>query len=241
MACFKPLLDLEASEAQLLVGFYFASINTFVQFVLDARDSKNVKQKFHQILFSFFSKLSMLSNSFEKNWLSYLNNSVSELKFTFLSGFNINNFDIPVLACYLTENFETKDLVVETCKKARNLLLLKDRKDFSDYPSCMKDLLFVDVFWWCRGRLNTWVDILNDSRQFKRLQKKRWKKRSDLYYNEFQMFEWASYNRNNLLSSHVLGLFRNTYFEIVVLRLVYAKRIGIEMSLVEIFQDRYLI
>lgn len=235
------IFDLETTENQLLIGFYFTSTNTFVQLLVDTQDNPKTKQKVQNLLKVFFLELTNLSFEFEKNWQKCLENEETSFIFTFLSGFNINNYDIPVISTFLEKNVDETDPVLSARNLAQNLLKFKDLTDYDNYSELLKSFLFVDIFWYTSGRLTTWVDILNESKQFKPLQKKRWKKSPLKRWDSLQINEWLSYNRNDLAAAHVLGLFYNNYFNFVLLRLAYSKAVGEQITLSSIFRDRYII
>lgn len=235
------IFDLETTSNQLLIGFFFTSTQTFVQFVVDSKDSIAIQIQTQTILLIFFEELNSISSMVEKEWVKTFKGPKNSFTFTFISGFNINNFDIPVISKFMETSANEFNPVIETRKLAKNLLQFKESRDFTNYSKLMQNFLFVDLLWWLSGRLTNWVDILNDSEEFKRLEKKRWKKQPLVRWDNLQVNNWLIYNRNDLIASHVLGIFSNNYFNFILLRLAYSKTVGSQISLGSIFRDRYVI
>ena len=63
--------------------------------------------------------------------MNYLDNVEKSLVFTFLTGFHIKNFDVPVLSQFLGTEALVKDPIVEVRKVAKNFPQLKDVKNLT--------------------------------------------------------------------------------------------------------------
>nr|YP_009491960.1 hypothetical protein [Pediastrum angulosum]AWI68118.1 hypothetical protein [Pediastrum angulosum] len=71
------VLDIETNESQLIFGFYFSSLNCFVQFVIDKDSPSQVHEKYQNILRKFINQIKDYSFSTQENLLK-LYSSVCE-------------------------------------------------------------------------------------------------------------------------------------------------------------------
>jgi hypothetical protein len=234
------LVDIESSSKQLLVGFYFSNLNTFVQFIVDVDDPKSIQEKFVLILNNFFIELSHSSIQISKDFQNLQDLNETPILFTCLVGYNLNNYDLPVLDKLLQIDLVQHNPIVQTRLLINELLTVRDRSDFEAFSPLFQNILFVDLFWKTGGRLKEWFMVLNESKLFPTLPNKRFDKSKYERVPEIRIYDWYVYNRNDLLATHFLGLFRNNYFNYILERLVYAKTLDQTFNLISVFQKRYL-
>lgn len=257
---FNPvLLDIETNDSQLVFGFYFTSLNTSVQLLVDADYSPATFKKLQRALTLFFQELSTLSEdfqdkvqelrpsappsspSFRRNAFLPPSTKAEKIKamkkkkenekemketiffsfgegmalkegvvFSFLSGYNINNFDLPILEVFLNTNPLVDNPVVKSRQMALALLSGREKKDFSLSTPLFLNFIFLDLLWYTGGRLRGWIDVLNKSNLFPPLKPKNWDNSRFKKVTGMRVEQWLDYNLNDLKATYYLLLFQNS-------------------------------
>lgn len=220
------LLDLESNASQFMVGLFFSSLNTYVQLVIDKDCSSEVQLYYMEALYTFFGRFGFLSLEVENKFKTLFTNSVLPVDlsntpsfvFPALVGYNLNNFDLPVLDCFMSVNVVDRNPVEEARLLVNRLLTGKDKQDFKLFSVLLKNVLVVDIFWQTGGRLKEWIRPLNNSGLFTELKPKSWDNSKFARVSGSKLYDWLVYNRNDLLATYFLCLYQNHFVNFVLPR-----------------------